>query len=154
MNHFTKSTWIGDITIYEKDGKITNLDFGITNRSDSQLSATPLIERAFRQLDDYAHSRRKAFKLDLFQSGTEFEKQVWEALLVIPYGQTITYQALAASIGRPKAYRAVGTALGKNHIPIIIPCHRVLGKSPYSGGYGGGLPIKQALLALESNNLN
>jgi methylated-DNA-[protein]-cysteine S-methyltransferase len=85
--------------------------------------------------------------------GTDFQKKVWMALRQIPYGETISYKELAGAIGRPSAVRAVGAANGANPIPIIIPCHRVIGNDGSLTGFGGGLPLKKKLLELESRQL-
>lgn len=101
------------------------------------------------QLDLYFKGQLKGFDLDLKISGTPFQKQVWERLAQIPYGETTTYGELATELGNPKASRAVGLANGKNPIPIILPCHRVIGKNGSLTGFGGGLPVKEFLLDLE-----
>lgn len=101
------------------------------------------------QLDDYFNGRLKAFNIEMTLIGTEFQKQVWSELAKVPYGTTISYGELAQKIGNPKASRAVGMANGKNPIPIIIPCHRVIGKDGTLTGFGGGLDVKQTLLELE-----
>ncbi|MBC2155209.1 methylated-DNA--[protein]-cysteine S-methyltransferase [Listeria innocua] len=92
------------------------------------------------------------FPIDL--SGTALQLEVFEALKTIPYGETRTYTEIAEQINRPKAVRAVGTAIGKNPLLVIIPCHRVIGKSGKLTGYSGGIPMKQALLTLEKKNVN
>jgi methylated-DNA-[protein]-cysteine S-methyltransferase len=107
---------------------------------------------ACRQLEQYFAGARKEFDLPLHLSGTDFQVQVLEALQEIPYGQTTSYGEIAKRIGRPRAMRAVGAANGRNPIPIIIPCHRVIGSSGDLTGFGGGLDIKEALLRLEAEN--
>lgn len=103
-----------------------------------------------RQLKEYFRGTRTTFDLPLrFSRGSEFERRVWQALLEIPYGATTTYGELAAALGEPGAARAVGAANGRNPIAIIVPCHRVVGAGGRLTGYGGGLPRKRALLALE-----
>lgn len=102
------------------------------------------------QLDAYFKGRRFEFDVPLELKGTKFQKRVWKELAKIPYGVTISYGELARRIGNPKASRAVGMANGKNPIPIIIPCHRVIGKNGTLTGFGGGLDVKQALLDLET----
>lgn len=102
------------------------------------------------QLTEYFAGTRQSFDLPLAFEGTEFQRAVWTALLDIPYGTTTTYAELARRIGRPAAVRAVGAANGANPIPIIVPCHRVIGSNGTLTGYGGGLPRKQQLLALET----
>jgi len=105
-----------------------------------------------RQLGEYFRGERKDFDLPLSLSGTEFQVAVLEALQRIPYGETTSYGAVAKLIGRPKAVRAVGAANGRNPIPIIVPCHRVIGSSGDLTGFGGGLDTKAALLRLEAEN--
>ncbi len=101
------------------------------------------------QLGEYFDGRLKKFNLELQPNGTDFQKQVWQALLTIPYGTTVTYGGIAEQINNPKAFRAVGLANRCNPIPIIIPCHRVIGKNGKLTGFAGGLDIKQMLLDLE-----
>lgn len=104
---------------------------------------------ARRQLADYFAGKRKSFDLPLKPNGTEFQLQVLDELQKIPYGKTASYGDVAKRIGRPKAVRAVGAANGRNPLPIVIPCHRVIGASGDLTGFGGGLPTKEALLRLE-----
>jgi methylated-DNA-[protein]-cysteine S-methyltransferase len=106
-----------------------------------------------QQLQSYFAGERKNFDLALILEGTDFQKRVWTALRKIPYGETISYKELAEMIGSPKAVRAVGAANGANPIPIIIPCHRVIGNDGSLTGFGGGLPLKKQLLELESHQL-
>jgi methylated-DNA-[protein]-cysteine S-methyltransferase len=109
-----------------------------------------LCGEAIRQLDEYFNGKRKDFDLPLSIEGTEFRMQVWKALQSIPYGEVKSYADVAEMIGNPKAVRAVGQANRSNQIPIIIPCHRVIGKSGSLGGYAGtNTPIKKMLLELE-----
>jgi methylated-DNA-[protein]-cysteine S-methyltransferase len=108
---------------------------------------------AIEQLREYFRGERKTFSLRLSPEGTAFQKAVWSELRNIPYGETISYKQLAERIGKPRAVRAVGAANGANPIPIIIPCHRVIGNDGHLTGFGGGLPLKQRLLDLESQQL-
>lgn len=112
-------------------------------------AAHPLIDETQRQLDDYFSGKREAFDLPLAPRGTPFQLAVWNALLRIPFGDTWTYGDLARHIDQPSAVRAVGAANGRNPIPIIIPCHRVIGSDGALTGFGGGLPTKEFLLRLE-----
>jgi methylated-DNA-[protein]-cysteine S-methyltransferase len=105
------------------------------------------------QLGDYFAGKRRSFDLPLNLRGTEFQLAVWNELLNVPYGETITYAELARRIGRPSAIRAVGAANGANPIPIIVPCHRVIGSNGTLTGYGGGIDRKQWLLAHEGRRL-
>jgi methylated-DNA-[protein]-cysteine S-methyltransferase len=106
-----------------------------------------------RQLHAYFAGELKDFDLPLAPQGTPFQLEVWRHLCQIPYGQTVSYGELARRVGNPKASRAVGLANGSNPIPIVIPCHRVIGSNGKLTGYGGGLPIKEKLLALERRQL-
>lgn len=111
--------------------------------------ATPF-RLAIAQLGEYFAGRRQKFDLPLAPRGTDFQRRVWRALTEIPYGRTISYGELARRIGQPSASRAVGLANGANPLPIVVPCHRVIGADGSLTGFGGGLPIKRKLLALES----
>ena len=102
-----------------------------------------------RQLCEYFAVKRTDFDLPLAPEGTTFQRAVWRQLQEIPYGETISYGELARRVGNPKASRAVGSANGANPLPIVIPCHRVIAGDGTLGGFGGGLPTKQTLLALE-----
>jgi len=118
-----------------------------------------IIDRApFRetidQLKAYFAGKLTDFNLPLAPAGTPFQLSVWRALQSIPYGETTTYSAIAKQIGRPSAIRAVGAANGANPIPVIIPCHRVIGSNGKLTGFGGGLPVKELLLKLESRQLH
>lgn len=112
-------------------------------------SGRGVVSETLRQLREYFAGRRKDFDLPLDPAGTAFQRTVWKRLQEIPYGETISYGELARRVGNPKASRAVGSANGKNPIPIVIPCHRVIASGGKLGGFGGGLPTKEALLALE-----
>jgi len=107
-----------------------------------------------RQLQAYFGGQLREFKLRLAPEGTEFQLRVWNSLRTIPYGETISYAQLAQKIGNPQAVRAVGLANGCNPIPIIVPCHRVIGSDGSLTGFGGGLANKKILLALESRQLS
>ncbi|EHJ47822.1 methylated-DNA/protein-cysteine methyltransferase [Solidesulfovibrio carbinoliphilus subsp. oakridgensis] len=109
-----------------------------------------VLDRAARQLGEYLAGRRRVFDIRLAPAGTAFQQAVWEALLAIGHGETATYGELARRIGRPRSVRAVGAAVGKNPISILIPCHRVVGADGRLTGYAGGLDKKEALLALEN----
>jgi methylated-DNA-[protein]-cysteine S-methyltransferase len=104
---------------------------------------------AVQQILEYLDGKRSAFELELDLRGTDFQRRVWEQLLAIPYGETRTYAELARTIGEPGAARAVGTANGANPCAIVVPCHRVVAAGGKLGGFGGGLPLKRRLLALE-----
>jgi len=129
---------------FPKNGKAVKPESGWTE------SARGPVAEAIRQLREYFAGRRTEFDLPLEPEGTPFQKSVWRGLQQIPYGVTISYGELARWVGNPKASRAVGAANGKNPLPIVIPCHRVIGANGTLTGFGGGLPIKQALLDLEA----
>lgn len=142
-------TPIGKLGIAEKSGKIFQVSF--FDIVEGELTETPLIKKAYEQLDEYFKGLRKNFDLPLLLEGSEFQVKVWKALMTIDYGKTATYGDIAKLIGSPKASRAVGGANNKNKIAIIIPCHRVIGSSGTLTGYAGGLGIKKYLLDLEHN---
>jgi methylated-DNA-[protein]-cysteine S-methyltransferase len=109
-----------------------------------------VLDRTVDQLDRYFAGRLVRFDLPLAPTGTAFQREVWRALEAIPYGDTTSYAKIAAAVGRPRAFRAVGLANGRNPIPVIIPCHRVIGADGSLTGYGGGIHRKVLLLDLEA----
>ena len=111
---------------------------------DDAVFAEPL-----RQLNEYFSGKRREFELFIDPQGTPFQKEVWQELRRVPFGRTANYQEIAERLGRPKACRAVGMANARNPLPIIIPCHRIIGKDGTLTGFGGGLPVKRQLLELE-----
>jgi methylated-DNA-[protein]-cysteine S-methyltransferase len=112
----------------------------------------PVLLDAERQLSEYFAGKRKEFEVPLDMRGTPFQKNVWEALLAIPFGETRSYGQIAKQLGNPNATRAVGAANGRNPLPIIVPCHRVIGSSGSLTGFGGGLETKAQLLSLEQKD--
>ena len=136
-------TEIGSIYILEEKGKITGLTYDKEEIGDIEQRSSSLLEKAERQLTEYFEGRRKNFDLPIELKGTDFQVKVWKALEKIPYGETKSYQEIAEEVASPKAFRAVGNANNKNPISIIIPCHRVIGKSGKLAGYGGGLDKKE-----------
>ncbi|WP_144184536.1 methylated-DNA--[protein]-cysteine S-methyltransferase [Elioraea rosea] len=145
MPHLTLHSPLGEITVFEEDGRIVALDFG---RGAGVAEATPLLARARRQLDAYFDDPRSAFDLPLAPAGTAFQRKVWDEMLAIPPGRTRRYGEIAAALG--SSARAVGGACGANPIPIIIPCHRVVGSGALGGYSGGeGADTKRYLLAHE-----
>lgn len=134
---------LGPITIFEEGGKIVSLLFSYSEHSDS----SPLLEKAKEEIEEYFQGKRKTFDLPLDAKGTEFQKRVWKELLDIRYGETLSYGEIGDRIGT-KAYMAIGNACGKNPIPILIPCHRVVGKDNI-GGFSLGLDLKRKLLDIE-----
>lgn len=113
-----------------------------------------VLAEASAQLREYFSGRRRAFDLPLELHGTSFQCDVWQTLADIPYGSVVSYADLAAMVGRPRAFRAVGQANGANPVPVVLPCHRVVASGRRIGGFGGGLPMKRRLLALEGVELD
>lgn len=154
-NVFLYETIIGKVGIAENGVGITDLFFYESYMPDaSVIKETQIIKEAITQLMDYFTGKRRNFDLPLSPKGTEFQQLVWKALREIPYGETRSYKEVAESIGKPKAYRAVGMANNKNPIPIFIPCHRVIGADGKLVGYSGGIDIKIKLIDLEKNCTN
>lgn len=144
---------IGRLLLVGKDGKLFQLGFPRGKMARKPEANWLLDEEYFAeiriQLDEYFAGKRKHFALDLSLQGSPFQKDVWSGLQQIPYGEVFSYSKLAEDIGNPKAARAVGAANGRNPIPIIIPCHRVIGKNGDLTGFGGGMETKEFLLRLE-----
>ena len=134
---------LGPITIFEEGGKIISLLFSYSEHSDS----SPLLEKAKEEIEEYFQGKRKTIDLPLDAKGKKKKKRVWKELLDIRYGETLSYGEIGDRIGT-KAYRAIGNACGKNPIPILIPCHRVVGKDNI-GGFSLGLDLKRKLLDIE-----
>ena len=111
-------------------------------------------ESVLDEIHAYLQGQLREFTIPVDLRGTDFQQAVWNAIAAIPYGETMTYGEIAASIGRPKATRAVGQATGANPVPLVIPCHRVVGTSGSLTGFGGGLPLKERLLGLEQGTLS
>lgn len=120
-----------------------------TLHAEYEEAQTDITIEATRQLDEYFHGGRKTFDIPLLTVGTDFQKEIWNELLVIPYGETVSYGDLSVRIGKAHAVRAVANANGANAISIFIPCHRVIGSNRSLTGYGGGLDTKKFLLDLE-----
>lgn len=131
---------------------LINIQF--TQPQKALLQTTELLSMATIQLDEYFQGKRTVFSLPFKLIGTTFQLAVWKELQNIPYGQTTSYKEIAQKINKPKAYRAVGMANNKNPLPIIIPCHRVIGSNGKLIGYAGGLKLKNYLLELEKSHTN
>ena len=145
-------TSIGWISIEDNGKALTQINFeGASGETCGE--ETIITEMALRQLEEFFAGKRKVFALPLSPEGTEFMQKVWQALASIPYGEVRTYGDVAKQIGAPKAYRAVGMACNRNPLPIIVPCHRVIGANGRLVGYAGGLETKATLLALEKTNV-
>lgn len=145
--YHTYDSPFGPIVLQSDGYALTALDFDEQRKT--PYDDLKVFEQTCSELDEYFKGTRKSFTVPLQTSGTPFQKQVWEALLEIPYGETRSYEDIAIKIGNPKACRAIGMANNRNSIGIIIPCHRVIGKNGTLVGYAGGLDKKVALLELE-----
>jgi methylated-DNA-[protein]-cysteine S-methyltransferase len=140
-------TPIGDLLIESKDDRITTVNFLKTTKI--EIKQTPVIDQCITELDEYFFEGRKFFTVELQFTGSDFQNRVWNELLTIPYGRTMSYLDIAIKLGDANTIRAVGLANGQNPIAIIVPCHRVIGKNGDLVGYGGGLDKKEWLLQHE-----
>jgi methylated-DNA-[protein]-cysteine S-methyltransferase len=138
---------VGELVIASHQDKITTVNFLKSERS--EVTLTPVIEQCMSELDEYFFEGRKFFNVELQLTGSLFQNKVWNELLTIPYGKTLSYLELAIRVGDINSIRAVGLANGQNPIAILIPCHRVIGKNGDLVGYGGGLDKKIWLLQHE-----
>ena len=148
------ATPVGPLLVAECDGELFEVSFEVGRRDRRPVDpAWRLVDAgalaAARQLAEYFEGTRRAFDLRLAARGTPFQRRVWAAVAAIPFGRTKSYGAIAESIGAPSAVRAVGAANGQNPWPIVVPCHRVIGSDGSLTGFGGGLPVKRALLDFE-----
>jgi methylated-DNA-[protein]-cysteine S-methyltransferase len=142
----------GRMGLAEEGGTIVRLYLPNEDAPRATERETPILTEGKRQLAEYFAGARRAFDLPLHAEGTAFRQKTWRALTDIPYSATITYAQLAAQVGNPKAVRAVGQANHHNPIPILIPCHRVVGADGSLTGYGGGVELKKQLLDLEQEH--
>lgn len=164
INYVTFSTCLGIFYVAAYRGKIVRIDLGKGEEGkflawlkshfpDASLAKKRddggILENAEKQIIEYAEGRRRKFDLPLVIIGTDFQIKIWNQLAKIPWGETRTYGQVAKSAGNPKASRAVGGACNKNPIPIVIPCHRVVGSDGSLVGFGGGLDMKKKLLEME-----
>lgn len=147
MEEYVMQSPVGPLWLQQTGEAIVGLYFG--GEVSEAEPPTALLREACVQLSQYFAGQRTTFDLPLRFGGTAFQHAVWEALLDIPYGETRTYGQIAEAIGRPRAVRAVGQAIGRNPISILVPCHRVIGKDGTLTGFGGGLAIKEQLLTGE-----
>lgn len=156
MYHCYLTTPIGDLLLAGDEEALCLIGFpegSMRYAPDPQwIHSEKPFARARKQLTEYFAGKRKSFDLNLRPGGTDFQLRVLEVLQRIPYGATLSYADVAKRIGKPKAVRAVGAANGRNPLPIVIPCHRVIGSNGKMTGFGGGIPAKQALLRLELEN--
>lgn len=153
MEFLSFSTPFGDMALGEEAGTIVRLYLPNTPTPRLMPHETPLLAEGRRQLMEYCSGTRRTFDLPLAPQGTPFQQKVWAALRGIPYGQTRSYRDIALAIGCPRGFRAVGSACHRNPIPILIPCHRVVGVNTSLTGYAGGADLKRALLRLEGHIL-
>ena len=148
------ATRAGPITIWTSNEGVRRIEFGPLPRDhhgDSPEERPPLLQRAVTQLEEYFDKKRTSFDMPLDWGGahSDFQRDVYEQLLAIPYGHVVSYGDIAKAVGKPDMARAVGQAVGANPIPIVVPCHRVVASDGRLTGFGGGLPAKVALLKLE-----
>ncbi len=150
MTHLRLDSPIGELTLFARDGRLVGVHFppGVPPAHSAE-GTDPVLEAAATQLREYFAGARTGFDLPLALDGTAFQREAWLALADIPYGQTVSYGEQARRLGRPDAVRAVGAANGANPIPIVLPCHRVVGADGSLTGFGGGLEAKRRLLDLE-----
>jgi len=157
-SYTTMKSPIGPLLLAGDEGGLRLVHFATGRRPKSPqrnwIEDKAPFKEVIRQLEGYFEGKLKEFDVPLVLDGTEFQLLVWRNLRKIPYGETVSYGQLARRIGSPDAARAVGLANGSNPIPIIIPCHRVIGSNGDLTGFGGGLPVKKELLALESRQLS
>jgi len=154
MTHYTRmESPVGRLLLAADETGLRTIEFPPAEPDPSWQENEKPLRETMRQLRAYFAGKLENFELPLAPQGTAFQLKVWKLLCEIPYGETISYGQLACRVGNPKASRAVGLANGSNPIPIVIPCHRVIGSNGKLTGYGGGLPIKEKLLALERRQL-
>lgn len=152
IDYYSYQTPIGIIYISAIDDAIVGCAF--QNEFGTRYQETPTIQKAYKQIEEYFSHQRQNFDVKYrFITGTAFQRRVWEAMLKIPYGQTVSYQDVAQMIGSPKAYRAVGNAIHHNPMSFFFPCHRVIAAHGKLGGYGGEIDKKIFLLDLEGVHL-
>ena len=144
---FSVESPVTNLAVTTTDGAVTRIRFGKKARRPAE---TRFERQVAQQLSEYLAGRRDEFTFPTEPEGTDFDRSVWDQLARIPYGETRTYGQVARAIGKPKAARAVGTANGRNPIPIVVPCHRVVAGGGKLGGFGGGLSLKRKLLQLEA----
>lgn len=161
----TYSSLVGPISVACTDKHVISICIGDESKTniineveqlgfEADHQANTLTHKMMKELQEYFNGKRKRFTLKPQMFGTPFQVIVWEALQEVPFGQILSYGELATKIGKPKAARAVGNAMGKNRIPILIPCHRVVANGGKLGGFGCGLPVKRKLLEIEHIELD
>ncbi|MDR2651805.1 MAG: methylated-DNA--[protein]-cysteine S-methyltransferase [Prevotellaceae bacterium] len=150
-NYYSYKIKTNYVLIVEDNGCIVEIAFD-KRKIDGNEKETDIIKKASKQLEEYFAGKRKSFDFPINPQGSEFQKRVWTALQTIPYGELRTYKQIAEKIGNPKASRAVGMANNKNPLPIVVPCHRVVGSNGKLIGYAYGLDMKEYLINLEKTN--
>jgi len=150
-NYCLLDTPIGCLRLVSDGNALTHIEFPgrHTTTVDDTQATDPALSAGAGQLTEYFAGKRKHFNLPLNAGGTDFQQQVWAALVEIPFGELCSYADIATNIGRPKAVRAVGAANGRNPLPIVVPCHRVIGSNGSLTGFAGGIPMKTQLLEFE-----
>ena len=151
MNYYRMDTPIGQLQLVSDGSCLHKIQFAKSHTVETgdRHTKDPVIEACEQQLTEYFTGSRKHFDLPLGAPGTPFQHLVWSALAAIPYGELRSYKDIAQAIGKPKAVRAVGAANGRNPLPIVVPCHRVIGSDGTLTGFAGGLSLKTQLLTLE-----
>ena len=151
MNYLCLDTPVGRLRLRSTGSHLAAIEFENqpSNVGDDNCIADEVLERSAEQLREYFAGQRKVFDLPLAPHGTAFQRSVWDALAAIPWGELRSYADIARAIEKPKAVRAVGAANGRNPLPIVVPCHRVIGSDGSLTGFAGGLDIKRQLLDLE-----
>ena len=160
MRSRSLDTPIGELTLLASDDGLTHVLFADQAPADVGLdaedieegsAADPVLDATASQLAEYFDGERRTFDIPLDLGGTSFQREAWTALADVPYGETRSYAEQAESIGRPGAFRAVGAANGRNPVPIVLPCHRIVGADGSLTGFGGGLAVKEQLLRHEQS---
>ncbi len=152
LNYCFAETPIGRLRLLSNGEALVRIEFQDQHGTDGNESSDAVLTAACAQLNEYFDGRRRTFSLPLGADGTAFQHSVWDALERIPYGELRSYRDIADSIGNRKAVRAVGAANGRNPLPIVVPCHRVVGSDGRLTGFAGGLAVKEQLLALEEGH--
>lgn len=156
MNHQFLDTPIGTLRLVSDGAQLVKIEFeghysaNVDSATDDSAISDVVLADCAEQLTGYFAGRRRRFELPLAAQGTTFQQSVWDALADIPYGESRSYRDIARAIGNPAAVRAVGAANGRNPLPIVVPCHRVIGSNGTLTGFAGGLAAKRFLLALEA----
>ena len=153
MNYQLLDTPIGPLRLLSTGSHLAAIEFAnqFTDSTHDSCTTDEVLERSARQLQEYFAGQRKTFDLPLAPDGTDFQRTVWKALSAIPWGAVCSYADIARAIDKPKAVRAVGAANGRNPLPIVVPCHRVIGSNGSLTGFAGGLEMKRQLLELEGS---